>query len=193
MMHPDTELRTSTSGLGVFASSDIPRGTIVYVKDELEVEISPKEYEGLGKLRRRQVDKFSYVEATGTKVLSWDVAKYVNHSCRPNTMSTGWGVELAVEDISAGTEITEEYGLLNIDSSMRCSCASPLCRGQVCRQDLETFGCFWDELVQAAFCFTQTVEQPLWSLMEAGQQSDIEGYLSGRRPYISVKSLALSR
>ena len=41
MLHPDTELRVVSAdiGFGVFATALIPKGTIVYIKDPLEIEI----------------------------------------------------------------------------------------------------------------------------------------------------------
>jgi hypothetical protein len=192
MMHPNTQVQSVAlhrGHLGVFATADIPRGTFVYVKDDLDVEIDQKQYARLDALRRQHVDTFSYTEATGARVVSWDLAKYVNHSCHPNTMSTGWGPEVAVEDIPAGAEITDEYGLLNIESAMSCSCGSAVCRGQVEPDDNRRLVSFWDELVQAALCFTHTVEQPLWCLIPTEEQRELEAYLAGRAQYRSVAEL----
>jgi hypothetical protein len=46
MIHPNTELKfiSERVGYGVFAASDIPEGTIVYVKDSLELVVSPTDY-----------------------------------------------------------------------------------------------------------------------------------------------------
>ena len=43
MIHPNTELRfiNPVVGYGVFATDFIPEGTITYVKDSLELEVSP--------------------------------------------------------------------------------------------------------------------------------------------------------
>ena len=43
MMHPSTELRhiDPELGFGVFATSLLPKGTITYVWDPLEIEIRP--------------------------------------------------------------------------------------------------------------------------------------------------------
>ena len=42
MIHPKTELRfvNDDIGYGVFATEFIPKGTILYVKDELEIKVS---------------------------------------------------------------------------------------------------------------------------------------------------------
>ena len=46
MIHPHTELRfiSPEVGYGVFATALIPEGTITYVKDSLELEVSPTDY-----------------------------------------------------------------------------------------------------------------------------------------------------
>ncbi|MEQ8712528.1 MAG: hypothetical protein RIC80_05905 [Cyclobacteriaceae bacterium] len=46
MIHPNAELRfiSQAIGYGVFATVDIPEGTITYVKDSLEMVISPTDY-----------------------------------------------------------------------------------------------------------------------------------------------------
>lgn len=48
MIHPKTELRyiNDTVGYGVFATDRIPKGTIVYVKDSLEITVSPADLNG---------------------------------------------------------------------------------------------------------------------------------------------------
>ena len=192
MMHPNTQVQSVAlhrGHLGVFATADIPRGTFVYVKDDLDIEIGQEQYARLDSLRRQHVDTFSYTEATGARVVSWDLAKYVNHSCHPNSMSTGWGPEVAVEDIPAGAEITDEYGLLNIEDAMPCCCGSGVCRGQVQPDDNRRLVSFWDELVQAALCFSRTVEQPLWNLIPTVEQRELEAYLAGRAQYRSVSEL----
>lgn len=46
MIHPRTELKFINDhvGYGVFATDNIPEGTIFYVKDSLELVISPTDY-----------------------------------------------------------------------------------------------------------------------------------------------------
>ncbi len=192
MMHPDTEIQSRgghTGQLGVFSTADIPKGTIVFVKDDLDIEISRQQYQGLGKLRQKYVDKYAYAEASGTKIVSWDQGKYVNHCCRPNSMSTGWGPEIAIEDIPAGREITDEYGLLNIEAKMTCLCGVAGCRGTVTPDDIKSWGTFWDEQIQAALIVVGLVEQPLWHLLPKDGAQAIEGYANGKAPYRSVMTL----
>src|SRR5210317_1564125 len=126
MIHPDTELRKvdETIGYGVFATRPIPKGTILYVKDSLEIEVAPEQFEGMDSQYQMIVNWFSYIDEHGYRVISWDIAKYVNHHCESNSISTGYGFEIATRDIDAEEEITDEYGIFNIPEPLRCHCGS---------------------------------------------------------------------
>ena len=110
MIHPNTELRhiDDIVGYGVFASKDIPEGTIVYVKDSLELVISPTDYLMHSKEVKDVIDKYSYLDQNGDRIVSWDFAKYVNHCCNCNTISTGYGFEIAIRDTKRGEQIFKE-------------------------------------------------------------------------------------
>ena len=49
MIHPSTELRLVSPhvGYGVFASRHIPKGSLVYVQDPLDIKITPQQYQRL--------------------------------------------------------------------------------------------------------------------------------------------------
>jgi uncharacterized protein len=191
VIHPHTETRFSGDGVGdgVFATALIPRGTIVYVKDQLDILISPAEYRKSPPGLRAIIERYSYIEANGVRVVSWDAAKYVNHSCEPNTMSTGWSVEIAVRDIEAGEEITDEYGMFNLPEPMRCDCRRPVCRGQVTAADMDSHHDSWDQIVTAALVRTAHVDQPLLEYLVAAEAAALYGYLAGTLPYRSVARL----
>jgi uncharacterized protein len=66
-----------------------------------------------------------------------DDAKYMNHSCDPNSW---WGDDetmIARRDIQAGEEITYDYATTELDVSMDmiCHCGSALCRGRITNND----------------------------------------------------------
>jgi hypothetical protein len=192
MIHPATELRLVSVriGHGVFATRRIPRGTITYVKDELEIELTPRQFERLDEVHRQIVDKYSYVDPQGRRVVSWDHAKYVNHRCECNTMSTGYGFEIALRDIEIGEEITDEYGLFNLLEPMQVDCGCRQCRKVVRPGDITRLSAGWDRKVVEALADLSAVEQPLWHLVDRRTQRAVEGYLAGRQPYRSVATLA---
>ena len=190
MIHPDTELRfvSPEMGYGVFAKTDIPKGTIVYVQDELEITI-PSDSPLLQKPHYESVIKrYSYFER-GKYVISWDFEKYVNHSCSSNRLTTGYGFEIAVRDIKRGEELTDDYGALNMDYDFRCKCGSANCRGAISRRDFQNYVEGWDQSIQAAFKSFKNVEQPLLQYLDQNTYQDLVKYLDTGCEYRSVDSI----
>lgn len=165
MIHPDTELRPACEaiGLGVFATRAIPRGTIVWVLDELDQRFIPQRVRALPSGYHELLERYAYLNARGERVLCWDLARWVNHSCDANVLSSGWEVDVAVRDIAAGEEITNDYGCLNLERSFRCECGRPDCRGRIDPADFELLADHWDARVREAFRFVSRVPQPLWT------------------------------
>ena len=191
MIHPNTELKfvSDEIGYGVFTTAPIKRGTIVYVKDSLEIELTPRQFNRLDEFHRSIADKYSYIDHRGVRIISWDHAKYVNHRCDCNTISTGYGFEIALRDIDAGEEITDEYGLFNIPFAMPVHCGCSDCRKKLMPTDIDHYHERWDGWVQEALQCLSQIEQPLWDLLDAETQEEVQAYLQGRRPYRSVATL----
>lgn len=188
MMHPDTEFRlvNETIGYGVFAKAFIPAGTIVYVRDDMEVVIPPGDPRLEDPLYRDPIDKYSYIDGQGNHIISWDHAKYVNHCCQCNTMSTGWGFEVAIRDIQPGEEITDEYGIFNMSYEMELKCCQENCRGKLTPNDFEKYSDQWDEKIKASLKTFQKVAQPLLPYMESKNQKDLQNYLNTGKGYRSI-------
>ena len=169
MIHPDTELRKvdDVIGWGVFATRAIPRGTILWALDRLDQRISPSQVQALGPRYAAHLDRYAFLSGTGNLVLCWDLARFVNHSCEANAISTGWDFDIAVRDIAPGDEITNDYGCLNLDESFRCFCRSSACRRTIFPGDFEELADAWDTRVRAAFADLSEVPQPLWKWVES--------------------------
>jgi hypothetical protein len=191
MIHPSTELRLVNPhvGYGVFASAPIPKGSLVYVQDSLDIEITPERYESLDEASRQLAEKYAFVDARGIRIVSWDSAKYVNHSCNPNTMSTAWGFEIALRDIAPGEQITDEYGLFNLEWDMECCCGHHGCRGLVTGSDAELLYRNWDRSVRSAMAEIPNAPQPLLDFVDPNTKISLEQYLTGVSRYRSVRSL----
>ncbi len=176
MIHPHTELKlvSDAVGYGVFARRPIPAGTIVYVRDPLEIVVTPAAYRVADAASRVQIDRYSYIDERGDRVISWDFAKYVNHSCEANTISTGYGFEVAIRDIAAGEEITDEYGCFNLDQELDCCCGSPACRHAIREVDFDNLYEAWDKRVLPVAGRMAVVEQPLWYLLSPAYQTELE-------------------
>jgi hypothetical protein len=165
MLHPDAELRWASEeiGLGVFATREIPQGTIVWVLDELDRRLKPEQMAHLGRRYEPLLERYGYLNAAGEWVLCWDLARWINHSCDANTLSSGWELDVAIRDIAAGEEITNDYGSLNLGRSFACRCGAAACRRRVRPADFERLATLWDARVRNAFPQLMRVPQPLWS------------------------------
>ncbi len=191
MIHPHTELKkiSESIGYGVFATQIIPAGTIVYVKDSLEKEISPKAYAKLSSETRKMVDKYSYIDPSGVRIISWDFAKYVNHCCNCNTISTGYGFEIALRDIMPGEEITDEYGLFNLDEDMNLECGFSGCRKRISNSDFDKYYPQWDEKIKAILPLLFQVNQPLFPLLDKVVLHQLQSFEKNPQEYLSVFQL----
>ena len=167
MVHPDTELRyvSPSIGWGIFATKALPRGTITWALDVLDQRFSPLQIAALPAYARAQLDKYSYVDARGDHILCWDNARFFNHSCSANCLSVGYDFELAIRDIAAGEELTDDYGTLNPAEPFPCLCGSHDCRGRVLPDDMLRLGETWNTLAREAFFLIPHVPQPLWAIV----------------------------
>jgi hypothetical protein len=191
MIHPHCELRqvSPSIGYGIFAVKFIPKGTIVYIKDELEIIIKPNDKRLNNPLYKDIIEKYSYTEPNGNLVLSWDIAKFVNHCCNCNIMSTGYGFEIAIRDIQPGEEVTDEYGLFNSGWEMDLECSKPGCRKKLTPKDIDIHYAEWDNTIINAFTHFNQVNQPLLPYMDAAVYEKLKKYLDTGKDYISVKTL----
>lgn len=195
MVHPDTTLKfvNPIIGSGVFATEFIPKGTLTYVKDSLEIDLSPAQYVKHAKAMRDVIDKYSYIDENGHYLISWDNAKYINHNCDPNTISTGYGFEIAIKDIYPGDELTDEYGIFNLEHGFKCECGSPACRKSVKPEDLDTYYSDWDEKIVPALDQFDKVQQPLAAFLPEDLINQLKEFLADSRQYKTVHSLRYSK
>ncbi len=191
MIHPCTRLQyiNDEIGYGVFATELIPMGSITYVKDSLELEIAPQDFHKYSRELQDTIEKYSYIDPEGVRVVSWDFAKYVNHCCNCNTMSTGYGFEIALRDIQPGEEITDEYGLFNMTQPMELTCRFESCRKKVSAQDVDSLYEKWDTQLMPAILKIKDVAQPLLPLLDQATKAQILDFLTDQSKYKSVRGL----
>ena len=195
MIHPDTDLRfiNHNKGRGVFATKPIPKGTLTYVSDLLEIEILPDDPRLKDPKYKEIIETYSFIDRNGTRIISWDNAKYVNHCCHCNTMSTGYGFEIAIRDIAAGEEITDEYGMFNFKYDMEIECEKTPCRNLISGGDLRNYYDEWDRKVIEALKQYNSVKQPLALFLDHEVRKSLERYLETGKGYQSVKELIYDR
>lgn len=169
MMHPHTELRfvSETIGHGVIATRDIPKGTITWVQDALDREFTPEQVGALGPLFAPSLDRYCFRNQHGRWVLCWDHARFVNHSFRSSCMSTAYNFEIALRDIKAGEELTDDYGYLNIAEPFAAE-DEGADRTVVYPDDLLRYHTRWDAQLHEAWPSILSTEQPLLSLLGPG-------------------------
>jgi hypothetical protein len=173
MMHPSTQLAfiNDEIGFGVVATAFIPRGTIVWVLDQLDRVFSDEVKHTLPPPFRPVLDRYAYRDAGGNWVLCWDHARFVNHSCEPALLAPGLGFEIALRDIYPGEHITDDYASLNLDEEMPCACGSPQCRRVIRASDFDEFAPEWEDRLRAAWASAGDVDQPLWCVL-GGEDRD---------------------
>lgn len=188
MMHPDTELRfvSPEIGFGVYATGFIPAGTITYVQDSLDISIDAGQYAALGPLQKQTVDRYAFIDPDGNRVLCWDHAKYVNHCCHANTISTGYGFEIAIKDIMAGEQVTDDYGLFNLPFAMDVICTKTDCRKTISGKDIARYYSGWDARIIESLKFFDKVPQALLPYLDQKVRENVFSYITGKSEYISV-------
>lgn len=162
MLHPHTIVRhiNDIVGYGVFATEFIPRGTITWVRDALDRELTSEQINMLPEAVREAGLTYAYRNAAGNYILPWDNTRFVNHSFYANTMLTPYGFEIAIADINKGEQITNDYGTLNIIESFE-----PVDEGHerkwVHPDDIGRFHREWDDIIQKSIVSIPVINQPL--------------------------------
>jgi hypothetical protein len=182
MIHPHTELRfiKKEIGYGVVATSFIPRGTITWVRDDLDQVFTPRQMHRKKGTYGELLEKYCFLDRHGHWVLCWDLARYLNHSCEASCMETGFDFEIAVRDIAPGEELTDDYGTLNISAGFVCQCGSHDCRRHVYPDDPLRLAEVWDRRTASAFGLLSSVPQPLWRWVK--HKRTVEAVSKGTRP-----------
>jgi uncharacterized protein len=190
MMHPDTEVQfiSEDIGYGVVAKKFIPKGTITWVQDELDQIYTPQQVEKMKDFSKQMIDKYTFRNNQGNFVLCWDISKYVNHSFRSNCFSTAYDFEIAVRDIHAGEELTDDYGYLNVTDAFKAKNEGTP-RTTVYPDDLLNYHEEWDRILQETISFLPRVEQPLMSLVSNKIQQELKMVLNGEKQMESILSV----
>ncbi len=117
--------KSKIHGKGVFANRDFRKGETV-IKWDLSTILTKEEVDKLPKKEKRYVS----ILKDDRYVLHQTPARYVNHSCDPNTYTKN-NKDVASRDISKGEEITTDYSLEVPGLYMKCNCGTKKCRGIV--------------------------------------------------------------
>lgn len=187
MIHPATRIKyiDDTIGYGVFATEFIPKGTITWVRDTLDREISPSDFDELAEAVRETALTYSYRNSKGNYLLPWDHTRYVNHSFFANTMLTPYGFEIALCDIHPGDQITNDYGTLNIIESFEPNDEGHE-RKMVHPDDLIRFHEQYDIALKEAILKIEDHMQPLGDLLPQPTRETIHRIITGQEELVSI-------
>lgn len=166
MIHPSTRLGfiDEDVGYGVFATELIPRGTFTWILDPLDCRVPAKVSDRLVLALRASLERYAYQDSHGHWVLPWDLGRFVNHSCDPNSVGGGDDAfEIAVRDILPGEQLTDDYAEFGCFRPFPCRCGAVRCVGRARRLTEDD----WEErrgLLGEALRRAQSVPQPLRTL-----------------------------
>jgi uncharacterized protein len=195
MIHPHTKVLNfgEKDESGVFATQFIPKGTLITVPSEVDQILSLEEVAAMPLSERTFLSEYAYLNNQGEYVLHHDNARYMNHSCEPNTLTVvDIDICIAVRDILANEEITEDYGLYYAEIAFDCFCGSKTCRKKVRQEDIKEYGQEWDNKIASVFHLIPKVEQPLWEIAAPSLKVKIEQMLAEQMPLPSCQVLNCS-
>ncbi len=170
MIHPCTNLVTVSEsvGHGVIATEMIPRGTITWVRDRFDTIVRPGDRIESQPMLQDALFRNAYRRADGCFVLTWDHAKFMNHSCEANIAIICGDLEIAVRDIEPGEQLTNDYAAMYLDEDepFVCACGALSCRRTVSPLDAVILSERWENDIEAALAYVDHVRQPLRSLID---------------------------
>lgn len=110
-------------GMGVFANRDFKKGEVV-IKWDTSIILTALELKNLPENEKKYISSFR-----NKYILQQPPAKFVNHSCEPNTKVVDESSDIAIKDIKKGEEITSYYlTFFSTDETIRCNCKSEKCK-----------------------------------------------------------------
>lgn len=183
---------SNEKGYGLFASEFIPKGTIVYVRDKLDIVIPSVDYEKeyLNDIKYSSMtSKYYYETKYGEKIICWDLAKYMNHCCYSNTLSTGYEFEIAICDIMPGDEVTDDYRIFSTDHGlMEVRCEKDNCVILSDNKITKSHITSWDNKIKEAIKYIFTNNQPLDPYLSKACRDSLINYQIDQSYYISIES-----
>lgn len=143
--------RATAAHLGLFATSQIPSGTIIVPKWHEDFYVGMDGWQFLEvdvilELPSAQRDLFfRYGLDTGFQQIVGPVEEryvttldnFINHACEPNLTYDHQGNVITGRTIDSDEQLTIDYGCftVNFDEEFECECGSPGCRGRVKKDD----------------------------------------------------------
>lgn len=187
MIHPDTELRfiNNVVGYGVVAKKLIPKGTITWVQDDLDIIYTPDDIKKINPVMLDYLETYCFTNNKGNKVLCWDNAKYVNHSFNSSCISTAYDFEIAIRDIHPGEQLTDDYGYLNVSEPFEAE-DEGLDRKVVYPDDILRYHTVWDNAVLNNLQNIKNTEQKLLKFIPQDTWDEFSKVINGEKQLRSI-------
>jgi SET domain-containing protein len=133
MTASSTRVGRSATGLGLFATKPIKRGdTIATYRGRRISTAEAERREARGARYMFTINRRWSIDGSPR----WNLARYINHSCRPNANPVGRNggiVIVASRRIEPGEEITFDYGREYLDYFFKNDCRCAACRARKSR------------------------------------------------------------
>jgi uncharacterized protein len=194
MIHPNTKLEfiSDEIGYGVVATKFIPAGTITWVLDKLDREFTPLDVQNMESIYQKIVDTYCYRNNQGNYILCWDYGRFVNHSFKSNCFSTAYDFEIAIRDIQAGEQLTNDYGYLNVEKPFK-GIDEGTRRKIVYPDDLLKYHKAWDKKIAKVFPEIPLLPQPLKALLSEDLWAKVVEIANGEKALDSILNLHYNR
>lgn len=114
MLTIPTKIKPSPiAGIGLFAETLVPKGTVVWKTNPLiDILLSKEEAESLSEPSKAQFYNYAYLDKNhGKYLLCGDDGRFFNHSREPNCDDSHPHMTVALVDILPGEELTVDYGV----------------------------------------------------------------------------------
>ncbi|OQR90728.1 hypothetical protein ACHHYP_05288 [Achlya hypogyna] len=123
--------------MGLFAKEDLPKGTLVWYSEDIDVVDIYTKAEILAHPQKDTLITYSYMRGDdrygSTLNPSSDPSWYFNHSCDPTTWYETDDRIKTCRDVKKGEQLTYDYACTETESSMhfglQCLCGTAACRG----------------------------------------------------------------
>lgn len=179
MIHPDIRIKwiSNEKGYGLFASKMIPKGTITFIQDDLDLVIADDSLPNYRPEVKEIIERYSYQDSNNNHIVSWDLGKFMNHCCFANTLSTGYGFEIAIRDIKKNEEVTDDYRLFSKKHHIKVSCGKKDCIGEIHYKNIDQLIPNWDKEIFQALRLFRSVSQPLVNFLSSETEKELSSHI----------------
>ncbi|MGI9038770.1 MAG: SET domain-containing protein [Gemmatimonadota bacterium] len=105
------------AGMGLFAGTYLPAGTIIWEFTEgVDWRMPREDMERFPEPYRTRLRHYVYLDETGVFVLCGDNARFMNHADEPNCEDPDGEHTITLREIRAGDELTCDYRQIDVES-----------------------------------------------------------------------------